>query len=39
MTKTYAELGAAVKDQISHRARAFAQLAARLQGKEKRYFL
>lgn len=30
--KTYAELGAAVKDQISHRARAFAQLAARLQG-------
>ena len=30
--KTYAELGAAVKDQISHRARAFAQLAARLRG-------
>jgi XTP/dITP diphosphohydrolase len=29
--KTYAELGAAVKDQISHRARAFAQLEARLQ--------
>ena len=29
--KTYAELGATVKDQISHRARAFAQLAARLQ--------
>ena len=29
--KTYAELGAAVKDQISHRARAFGQLMARLQ--------
>jgi XTP/dITP diphosphohydrolase len=29
--KSYAELGAAVKDQISHRARAFAQLKARLE--------
>jgi len=28
--QTYAELGAAVKDRISHRARAFAQVAARL---------
>ncbi len=28
--QTYAELGAAVKDRISHRAKAFAQLAARL---------
>lgn len=30
--KTYAELGSAVKDMISHRARAFAQVAARLAG-------
>ncbi|MDD2794244.1 RdgB/HAM1 family non-canonical purine NTP pyrophosphatase [Acidocella sp.] len=30
--KTYAELGSAVKDAISHRARAFAQVAARLAG-------
>jgi XTP/dITP diphosphohydrolase len=32
-SKTYAELGAAVKDQISHRARAFAQLTAKLKEK------
>jgi len=30
--QTYAQLGAAVKDAISHRARAFAQVAARLGG-------
>jgi XTP/dITP diphosphohydrolase len=31
--KTYAELGAPVKDRISHRARAFAQLVAKLKEK------